>query len=70
MPTRSNLTASLNRAAHTNRDPIHRRAGYLSKVVVALTDCQRDVDWMAGLEVLDGRPVVGGADEAIGFRGT
>ena len=48
---------------------MNRRAGNLSMVAVALTDCQRDVDWMPGLEVSDGRPVVGGADEAIGFRG-
>ena len=46
-----------------------RSAANLSIVAEALTDRQRGVDWMPGIEALEQRPVGGGADEAIGLRG-
>ena len=49
---------------------MHGRASNLCTVAVALTDRQRGVDWMPGIGAWDRRPVVGGATEVIGFRGT
>jgi hypothetical protein len=69
MPARCDPAPTLNRSPHGSRDQMHRRVGNLSKVAVALTDRQRGVDWMPGIEALEQRPVVGGADEAIGLRG-
>jgi hypothetical protein len=66
---RSDPVSTLNRSSRSRREQMHRRAVNLSTVAVALTDRQCDVDWMPGIYVLDRRPVVGGADEAIGFRG-